>query len=81
MKKLIKFIVSSIVDKPQAVKISETINDNLATFTLSVSPEDMGKIIGREGKVIKAIRTLLRVRAMKEGGGVQLILEEESSRV
>lgn len=76
MKKLIQFIVSSIVDKPQAVKISETIDDNLATFTLSVSPEDMGKIIGREGKVIKAIRVLLRTRATREGKRAQLLLEE-----
>lgn len=76
MKKLIQFIASSIVDKPQKVKISETIDDNLATFTLSVSPEDMGKIIGREGKVIKAIRVLLRTRATREGKRAQLLLEE-----
>lgn len=76
MKKLLEFIISLIVDKPKSVKIKETINENLITFTLSVAPEDMGKVIGREGKIIKALRTLLRVRAMKEGKGVQLVLEE-----
>lgn len=78
MKKLLEFIISSIIDNPESLKVTEsTVNDEV-NFSIKVAPSDMGKIIGKNGQIIKAIRTLLRTRAFKEGKKVQVILEEAS---
>ena len=63
--KFLDFIIKALVENPEAVKITRTVDEMGVLMTLDVSPADMGKIIGREGNTAKAIRTLLRVVGMK----------------
>ena len=77
MKKLLEFIIKSIVDNPKDVKISETKNQSgILLLNLEVNQEDMGKVIGREGNIIKAIRNILRIKAIKENLQFSLELTE-----
>lgn len=76
MKDLLNFIVTSIVTKPEALKIEEDNQDGTVNLTLTVDPSDMGLIIGKGGQTIKSIRKLLIVRAMAENVRVNLQLNE-----
>ncbi len=78
MKKLLEFIFLGIVDKPKSLKIKESKQDEISTFTVQVAAEDMGKVIGKGGQIIKAIRNLLRLASAKSGKKVQILLEEKS---
>ncbi|MDY6012899.1 KH domain-containing protein [Clostridium sp.] len=66
MKELVEIIAKSLVDKPNEVKVNEIINDNSVTIELKVAPEDMGKVIGKQGRIAKAIRTVVKAAAIKE---------------
>jgi predicted RNA-binding protein YlqC (UPF0109 family) len=76
MKDLLEYIVKSIVSNPDDLKIEEEEQDNNVLLKLTVHKDDMGKVIGKEGKIIKAIRTLLKVRAINEQKRVDLQLVE-----
>lgn len=65
MKELIEYLAKSIVNSPEAVKVTEISNPNGIVLRLEVAPDDKGRIIGKEGKVAEAMRTLLRVAASK----------------
>jgi len=65
MKELVEYIVKSIVSEPDQVKITEEESDAGILFKLEVSPEDKGRVIGKQGRVAEAMRTLLRVKAAK----------------
>jgi len=68
MRKLIEYIAQSLVDDPTAVQVQEIRNDrNVLALELHVASEDFGKIIGRQGRVAKAMRTLLRAGGAREG--------------
>ena len=67
MKELIEYISRSLVDDPDQVRITQTQGAQSEIFELSVAPGDAGKIIGRQGRIINAIRILVRVAAAKEG--------------
>lgn len=67
MKELIEYIAKSLVDNPDQVQINEIVGEHSVILELSVAPEDMGRVIGKEGRVADAMRTLLRVAAIKEG--------------
>jgi predicted RNA-binding protein YlqC (UPF0109 family) len=67
MKALIEFIAKSIVDDPTEVWVSEEDNGRDVRLELSVAEEDMGRVIGRQGRVANAMRTLLRVAAARKG--------------
>ena len=67
MKELVEYIARAIVDNPEAVQVTETSRDNLIILELSVAPDDMGKVIGRRGRIARAIRSLLRVAAIRRG--------------
>jgi hypothetical protein len=79
MKKLISFLVTSIVDNPDKVDINESHNEtsDFTTYILSVAQEDMGRIIGKKGKIIRALRNLVHVAAIKQGKKVILALKED----
>jgi predicted RNA-binding protein YlqC (UPF0109 family) len=72
MKSLIEFIAKSLVDDPMAVEVTEHGNERDIRLTLSVADEDMGRVIGRNGRVANAMRTLLRVSASRQGSRVSL---------
>ena len=78
MKELANLIVKNIVDDPKKVDISQQEDQGYINLKLSVSPEDMGKVIGKGGKVIKAIRTLLKISSVKTNQKVFLSLVEAS---
>ena len=67
MKEFIEFIAKHLVDKPEAVSVEETEEDNKLKFKLFVDDPETGKVIGKSGKTAKAIRTLLTAIAAKEG--------------
>ncbi len=57
---LVTYLVTSLVDAPEAVAISTTETEESLTFEITLDPADVGKVIGRQGRIIKAIRTLAR---------------------
>jgi predicted RNA-binding protein YlqC (UPF0109 family) len=69
-------IVKALVDHPEGVKIVRTVDEMGVLLSLEVHPEDMGKIIGRQGNTAKAVRTLLRVVGMKNNARVNLKINE-----
>ncbi|MBU0619071.1 KH domain-containing protein [Patescibacteria group bacterium] len=66
MKDLLNYLLNNIIDHPEAIKIEE-ITDETGTivFKVEVHPEDVGKVIGKKGKIINSIRNLIRVKAVK----------------
>jgi predicted RNA-binding protein YlqC (UPF0109 family) len=72
MKDLLEYIIKSIVAEPDAVKITEETSEEGLLFKLEVAPDDKGRVIGRQGRVAQALRTLLRVKAAKEDTRVRL---------
>jgi predicted RNA-binding protein YlqC (UPF0109 family) len=67
MKELIEYIARSIVNEPEQVTVSEENGNDGIVLKLSVAPDDKGRVIGRQGRVAQAMRTLLRVTAAREG--------------
>ena len=65
MNELIEFIAKSLVDHPDAVRLTEKKKDRLTVLELHVAPGDMGKVIGRQGRIAKAIRTVLKAYSVK----------------
>jgi hypothetical protein len=72
MKELVEYIVKSIVSEPNKVSISEESTDEGLLIKLEVAPDDKGRVIGRQGRVAEAMRTLLRVKAAKDNTRVRL---------
>ena len=72
MKELVEYIVKSIVTDPDKVSITEEEGEEGLLIKLEVAPEDKGRVIGKQGRVAEAIRTLLRVKAAKEETRVRL---------
>lgn len=72
MKELVEYIVKSIVTDPDKVSITEEDSEEGLLIKLEVAPEDKGRVIGKQGRVAEAIRTLLRVKAAKEETRVRL---------
>jgi uncharacterized protein len=67
MKALTEYIAKSLVDHPEEVIVGEVRHGNRVTLELNVAKDDMGRVIGRGGRVANAIRTLLRVAAERDG--------------
>ncbi|MBK8985859.1 MAG: KH domain-containing protein [Chloroflexi bacterium] len=80
MKELVEYIVKSLVDEPDAVHVSEYADRSATTLELSVAAPDMGRVIGKNGRVINSIRALLQVLADKEGQQVSLEVLEADGR-
>ncbi len=71
-KELVEYVARSLVDDPESVKVTEVEDDQGTVIELHVAEDDMGKVIGRNGSVAKALRTLLKVTAAREGSSVTL---------
>ena len=63
MKELVRIIATSLVDHPDQVEVTETETDEQITVELKVAPEEMGKVIGKQGRIAKSIRTVVRAAA------------------
>lgn len=66
MKELLEFIARSLVSDPDAIEVKVTEKENATVLELHVSEEDMGKVIGRQGRIAKAIRTVMKASASRE---------------
>ncbi len=65
MKELVEVIASALVDDPSSVVVTETEDDDQIILNLTVAPDDMGKVIGKQGRIAKAIRTVVRAAGSK----------------
>ena len=66
MKELVKIIAKSLVDNPEMVQVNEIAGEQSIILELKVAPDDMGKVIGKQGRIAKAIRTVVKAAAIKE---------------
>lgn len=76
MKQTLEYLLTSLVDHTDKVDIAESDENGVLTFTITLAKEDMGKIIGKEGKVIRSIRNAMKVKAIKEGVRINITLNE-----
>ena len=76
MKDLVEYVVKSLVDNPDDVHVVEVPGKASTIIELEVAASDMGRIIGKGGRVIDSIRTIVQIRAVKEGQRVELELLE-----
>ncbi len=78
----LEFVVKSVVNHPDDVQVTRSVDEMGVLLTLKVNPEDMGQIIGRQGSTARAIRTILRVIGIKNNARINLKIEEpEGGRV
>lgn len=66
MKELVEVIAKSLVDNPNEVSVTETEKENVTVLELHVASSDMGKVIGKQGRIAKAIRSVVRAAATRE---------------
>ena len=66
MKQLIEYLVKELVDDPDQVNINEVPGDEATTYEVRVAPDDLGKVIGKQGRIANALRTVAKAVAMKE---------------
>jgi len=84
MKQLIEYIVSNIVNHPESVVVTEQATDDKDTtkYLIQVDPEDVGRVIGKQGKVIKSIRQIIRIAAIQKGTrAIVDLLEEGTNKI
>lgn len=72
MKELLTYIVSNLVSHPNAISITESIENDEVTYALHVAPDDMGRVIGRHGRIAKEIRTLMKAAGNRENKKVSV---------
>ena len=74
MKDLLVYLVKAIVDVPEDVEVKEVVGEKAVVFEIKVADSDVGKVIGKHGRIINAIRTLVRAAAVKENKKVSIEL-------
>jgi len=72
MKELVEVLAKALVDHPEEVRVKEISGERSVVYELSVAPDDMGKIIGKQGRIAKAIRTVVSAAAVKENKRVMI---------
>ena len=75
MKNLIEILVKALVDDPDAVSVDEMDEGDAVTYTVSVAEDDIGKVIGKQGRIAKAIRTVMRAAATRKGEKVSVEID------
>lgn len=79
MRDVLAYILHHLAENPDNVQIAEEENDNTVTFYITCDSSDMGRIIGKGGKVIKSLRKLLAIIALKEGKRVNITMVDPTS--
>ena len=77
MKELVQYLARSLVNNPEAVEVKETQDDTVSVLELRVAKEDLGRIIGKQGRTAKSIRTILNAAASKANRKVVLEIVED----
>ena len=77
MVELVKFVAQKLVDKPDAVDVREVDGPESVVIELRVDPDDMGKVIGKQGRIAKALRTVVKAAAIKENKKVTVEIIKE----
>ena len=80
MKEFITYIVQQIVNKPDEINITEVDEDGFTKYIIEVADEDMGLIIGKHGRTIKSVRSLVKAKAIKDGVRIRVELKENDDR-
>lgn len=75
MKELLEVIAKRLVEHPEQVVVAETNNERALILELKVAPEDMGKVIGKQGRIAKAIRTIMRAAAIRSNQKVAVEID------
>ncbi|HLN85740.1 MAG TPA: KH domain-containing protein [Candidatus Limnocylindrales bacterium] len=78
MKELVRYLARALVSNPDAVEITESESDGASVIEIKVAKEDLGRIIGKQGRTAKSIRTLLNAAASRDNRRVVLEIVEES---
>lgn len=78
MRELLEVVAKALVSNPDAVTVNEVQGETSLILELKVGPEDMGKVIGKQGRVAKAIRTVMRAAAARDGRRVTVDIVEHS---
>lgn len=78
MKNLVEFIGKSLADDPDQVVVEAQDKGHETVYTMYVAPEDMGRLIGKGGRIAKAIRTVVKASAIKSGVQVHVEIDERS---
>ncbi len=77
MKDTLTHIISSIVTDPDQVSVIEGEEEGVTVFTITVAKDDMGKVIGKDGKVIRSIRNVMKIPAIKQNKRISISLAEK----
>lgn len=72
MKELLEYLAKALVDKPEEVEVSQVEGERSVILELRVSPDDMGKVIGKQGRIAQALRTIVKAAAIKDGKRVMI---------
>lgn len=76
MTDILTYIIKLIVQNPDAVSIEEREQDEVTQFIISADPNDIGKIIGKEGKIIRSIRNVMKIPAIKQGKRINISIAD-----
>jgi len=77
MKKLVETIAKGLVDHPDQVRVEEVVREATTVYELTVAQSDMGKVIGKQGRIAKAMRTVVSAAALKENRRVTVEILEK----
>lgn len=75
MRDLIEYVARALVDEADQVQVDRIVRGNLVVYKLRVAPDDVGRVVGRGGRIVAAMRTLLRVAAIRAGQRAVLEIE------
>ncbi|MDI3521956.1 MAG: uncharacterized protein PWR31_835 [Bacillota bacterium] len=78
MRELLEVVARALVNNPDAVQVNEVQGETSVILELKVAPDDMGKVIGKQGRIAKAIRTVIRAAAARDGRRVMVEIVEHS---